>query len=119
MPWIDGDKIAKNLAATDVETGITVRGIDFEMPPRLPVGFPYYLMQEQVIPALKCLFGDRVDELLELAGTEISIDWLRDVVDAAYGEATGETLVSSRPSSAPRKSTPQRKRTSTASTKRR
>ncbi|WP_159944808.1 MULTISPECIES: hypothetical protein [unclassified Nocardiopsis] len=119
MPWIDGDKIAKTLASTESPCGVTVRGVDFEMPARLPVGFPYYLMQEQVHPALRCLFGDRVDELLELAGTDISIDWLRDVVDAAYGEATGETSASSRPSSATRKSTPQRKRTSSGTTRKR
>jgi hypothetical protein len=119
MPWINGDKIAEDLAATENPAGVTVRGVDFEMPARLPVGFPYYLMQEQIHPALRCLFGDRVDELLDLAGTEISIDWLRDVVDAAYGEATGEASASSRESSKTRSSTPQRKRTSTASTKRR
>lgn len=118
MPWIDGDAIAKNLAATDTDTGITVRGVEFEMPPKLPLAFPAYLQQEEIIKALKCLFGEQWEELLDLAGTDISIDWLREVVESVYGGEAGKTSASSRPSSKTRKSSARSKRTSGASTKR-
>jgi hypothetical protein len=119
MPWIDADKIARDLSATDTETGITVRGERFVMPAKLPLGFPYYLQQEEVIKALGCLFGDRVDELLTLAGSDISVEWLRDVVEQVYGGETGETSASSRGSSKTPRSTTQRKRTSSATTRKR
>ncbi|GAA4908034.1 hypothetical protein [Streptomonospora salina] len=118
MPWIDGDAIAKNLASTDAETGITVKGVEFAMPAKLPLAFPAYLQQEEIIKALKCLFGDRWEELLELAGVDISIDWLRDAVEAVYGGEAGKTSASSRASSTTRKSSARSKRTSGASTTR-
>ncbi|WP_242883975.1 hypothetical protein [Actinomadura litoris] len=96
MPFVDGDSIAADLAESDApETGVTVAGRDFPMPAKMPLPFPLYLQREDIDAALSCLFGDDLDDLIEVAGDRLSIDWLKAVVEQVYGEGAGEAAASS------------------------
>lgn len=96
MSWVNGDTISAKVNGTaDDETGVTLGGHDFAMPPKLPLAFPLYLQREDIHAALACLFGEGLDNLLELAGTDLSVEWLREVVEQVYGDGSGEASASS------------------------
>ncbi|QXJ19608.1 hypothetical protein AGRA3207_000170 [Actinomadura graeca] len=98
MSWVDADTITAAVNADNPaeETGITLADKRFPMPARLPLAFPYYLQQEDIAKALRCLFGDQLDDLIESAGNDLSVDWLRALVEQVYGDGAGEASASSR-----------------------
>lgn len=100
MSWVNGDAIAAKLGATGRETGVTVRGRNFPMPPSLPLVFPVLLQMEDISGALRSLFGEQWEDLIRLAGAEMSVDWLREVVEQVYGDGSGEASASA-PTSPP------------------
>ncbi|MFC0041006.1 hypothetical protein [Actinomadura rayongensis] len=97
MPWVDASAItaAANTEPAE-ETGVTLGDRKFPMPARLPLAFPYYLQREDIAKALRSLFGDAVDDLIETAGGDLSVDWLRVLVEQVYGDGAGEASASSR-----------------------